>query len=412
LNSKLGSSVQARAFAIFSHDRTASGSLKMILPNRDLILHVHTVPVISGSGINTLLTMKGSHARGYPVALACSSRGRLTEEVEKAGIRVHLIPQMDREISPGWDAAAVFALLVLIRRHRYSLVHTHNSKAGFIGRLAARLARVPTVIHTVHGFAFHDSESAGRQVLFRHLERLAARWCDGMIFVSELLVDWASRERIGMRLPKTVIYSGIDVEAFQSADGGAFRKHWGIAQERPVVGMVAKLWEGKGHHVLLNAWKGVLEAGLVPAPLLLLAGEGPLEATLKRQVSALNLEDSVLFTGFQHDVPTVTAALDVAVLPSFFEGMGRALLEAMAAGKPVVASRVGGIPSLVFHNKNGLLVEPGDPDALKMALLDVLSQQDLRRRLSEGARASIRPEYSASHMVNEIHRFYDQVKGT
>ena len=383
----------------------------MILPNRDSILHVHTVPIISGSGINTLLTMKGARARGYAVALACSSRGRLTEEVEKAGIAVHLIPQMDREISPGWDVAAVFALLAVMRQHRYSLVHTHNSKAGFIGRLAARLARVSTVIHTVHGFAFHDSESAGRRVLFRYLERLAAGWCDGMIFVSEPLVDWARREQIGIRLPKTVIYSGIDVEAFQSADGSAFRKRWGIEPERPVVGMISKLWEGKGHHILLNAWKGVLEAGLAPAPLLLIAGEGPLEGALKRQVSALNLQDSVLFTGFQHDVPNVTAALDVAVLPSFFEGMGRALLEAMAAGKPVVASRVGGIPNIVFHNINGLLVEPGDPVGLKTALLDVLSEPELRKRLSEGARASMRPEYSADHMVSEIHRFYDQVHG-
>src|SRR5687767_3357886 len=194
----------------------------MIVPNRDSILHVHTVPVISGSGINTLLTMKGALACGYPVSLACSSRGRLTEEVEKAGIAVHLIPQMDREISPVWDLAAVFSLWGLIRRHRFSLVHTHNSKAGFIGRLAARLARVPTIIHTVHGFAFHESESSGRRVLFRYLERLAARWCDGMIFVSEPLVDWARRERIGMHLPQAVIYSGIDVEAFQSADGGGF----------------------------------------------------------------------------------------------------------------------------------------------------------------------------------------------
>ena len=371
---------------------------------------MHTVPVISGSGINTLLTMKGARARGYPVSLACSSQGRLTEEVEKAGIAVHLIPQMDREISPVWDVAAVFSLWVLIRRHRYSLVHTHNSKAGFIGRLAARLARVPTIIHTVHGFAFHESESAGRRVLFRCLERLAARWCDGMIFVSKPLVDWARREQIGIHLPHVVIFSGIDVEAFQSADGGAFRRHWRIEQERPVVGMISKLWEGKGHHVLLNAWKGVLEAGLLPTPLLLIAGEGPLEAALKRQVSELNLQDSVLFTGFQHDVPAVTAAIDVAVLPSFFEGMGRALLEAMAAGKPVVASRVGGIPSLVSHNQNGLLVAPGDPVALKTALIDVLSQPALRQRLSEGARASMRPEYSAAHMINEIHRFYDQVR--
>ncbi|MBI3939747.1 MAG: glycosyltransferase family 4 protein [Acidobacteria bacterium] len=374
------------------------------------ILHVHTLPVVSGSGINTLLTLKGSLARGHRVALACASEGRLTEKSREAGASIFLAARLCNVIDPLRDLPAVAALARLMRRERFDLVHTHNSKAGFIGRLAARLARIPVVIHTVHGFAFHDAEAALRQTLFRNLERLAARWCDGMIFISQPLVDWARRERIGIRVPQALIYSGIDIDAFRTARGEPFRARLGIPPGRLVVGMVSKLWEGKGHDVLLRAWKGVLErlsAG--PRPLLAIVGEGYLEGSLKARTSELGLQDSVIFTGFQEDVPGVTAAIDIAVLPSLFEGMGRVILEAMAAGKPVVASRTGGIPDLVRHDDNGLLVPPGDADALQAALLEVLSSQSLRARLAEGARAALRPEHSAAWMVDQIHQFYQRV---
>ncbi|MBI4456214.1 MAG: glycosyltransferase family 4 protein [Acidobacteria bacterium] len=375
------------------------------------ILHVHTLPILSGSGINTLLTMQGSRDRGYQVALVCASMGRLTQQAEEMGIAVHLAPQLNREIHVLNDMQAVFALQRLMRRNRFDVVHTHNSKAGFVGRLAARLAGIPLVAHTVHGFAFHDAEYAFRRGLFLCLERLAAHWCDGMIFISKSLLDWAERERIGRGVPKAVIYSGIDVTAFKTADGSQFRKEWGILPQQLAVGMVSKLWEGKGHDVLLRAWKGVLEnLQMEPKPVLLIVGEGHLEAALRSRMSQLRLQGSVIFTGFRTDIPAVTAAIDIAVLPSLFEGMGRVVLEAMAAGKPIVASNTGGIPDLVQHGTNGLLVEAGDPEALKRALLEVLSTPTLRRRLAEGSRVGVRREYTASYMVEQIHQFYEEVQ--
>ncbi|MBI2821675.1 MAG: glycosyltransferase family 4 protein [Acidobacteria bacterium] len=375
------------------------------------ILHVHTLPVISGSGINTLLTMKGSIQRGHRVALACGSAGGLTEEIERAGARVHLIPALDNRIDPVKDLSAVLALARLMRRHRFTLVHTHNSKAGFIGRLAGRLAGVPVVIHTVHGFAFHDAETPLRRALFRRLERVAAAWCDGMIFISQPLMDWARHERIGVGVPQALIYSGVEVDAFRSARPELFRQRLSIPPERLVVGIISKLWEGKGHDVLLNAWKRIREGGIIaPEPLLMIVGEGYLEEKLRARVEELRLEGTVIFTGFQNDIPAVTAAIDVAVLPSLFEGMGRVVLEAMAAGKPVVASNTGGIPDLVRHGENGLLVKPGDMQSLAKALGKIMADPALRARLAAGARAALRPEHSAAHMVEEIHRFYREVE--
>jgi len=323
---------------------------------------------------------------------------------------VYLVSRLRREVNPLMDPAAVLELSRIIGRHRFDLVHTHNSKAGFIGRLAAQRARVPTVVHTVHGFAFHDEESAFRRALFRGLERIAARWCDGMIFISKPLLDWAERERIGPGVPRTVIFSGIDVDAFRAADGKSFRRQWNIAPDRLVVGVVSKLWEGKGHEILLHAWKETLrDIRIAPEPLLLIVGEGYLEGKLKRHVSYLGLDTSVLFTGFQSDIPAVTAAIDIAVLPSLFEGMGRVVLEAMASGKAVIASDVGGIPDLVRHRENGLLVRPGDCESLKQALVELLSNAVLRTRLGENGFAGFRPQYSASYMVEQIHRFYEDL---
>jgi glycosyltransferase involved in cell wall biosynthesis len=371
---------------------------------------VHTLPVMSGSGINTLLTMKGSRDQGHEVALACASSGRLTEEALKEGMAVHLISRLRREVNPLMDPAAVFELRRLIGRHRFDLVHTHNSKAGFVGRLAARRARVPTLVHTVHGFAFHDEESAFRRALFRRLERVAARWCDGMIFISKPLLDWAERERIGPGIPRTVIFSGIDVDVFRSADGKGFRRQWNIPPDRLVVGMVSKLWKGKGHEILLDAWKATLrDIRIAPEPLLLIVGEGHLEAKLKKRVSSLGLDTSVQFTGFQWDIPAATAAIDIAVLPSLFEGMGRVVLEAMASGKAVIASDVGGIPDLVRHGENGLLVRPRKRESLQQALVELLSNAELRTKLGENGFAGFRSEYRASYMVEQIHRFYEEL---
>ena len=139
-------------------------------------------------------------------------------------------------------------------------------------------------------------------------------------------------------------------------------------------------------------------------------GEGPLEQKLRQRVSLLGLDDCVLFTGFQSDVPSATAALDIAVLPSLFEGMGRAVLEAMAAGKPVIASNVGGIPELVHHRENGLLVQPGNCESLKEALVELLCDAELRKWLGRNGSAHFRPECRASHMVEHIHQFYDELR--
>lgn len=372
------------------------------------VLHVHTLPVISGSGLNTLLSMRGQREAGYDVQLACAPGGALVDEVQRTGMVVHPLRHMVQPLRPIQDMLAVIELHRLIRRHRYTIVHTHNSKAGFIGRLAARLAGAPVIVHTVHGFAFHRYERWWRRRLFLWLERLAARWCDHLVMISEPLIDWALRERIAPRAKMTKIYSGIDLDLFRRpVDTAAVRNRLGLTADDLVIGQVAKLWHGKGHEVLFRAAARLKDR--LPQLRLLVIGEGELGPRLQRLAQELGLGERVVFTGFRTDIPALTQAMDVAVLPSLFEGMGRAILEAQAAGKPVVASRVGGIPDLIIDGQTGLLVEPGDAEQLSEALWRLSSQPELRRRLKEAALHSLDGRFDAHTMTRQLDTLYQHL---
>ena len=371
------------------------------------VLHIHTLPVISGSGLNTFLTMEGLKKRGYETALACAPGGKLNSLVSSRGMRVIPFKNLVQPLHPLKDSLVVLDLARFLKTHPYHIVHTHNSKAGFVGRLAAKLARVPAVVHTVHGFSFHDQEPPWRQRLFRSMERLAAQWCDQLIFISQPLMAWALREGIGKKEKMTRIYSGIELDRFQPVSEEKkmdLRRKWGLGEQDAVVGIVSKLWDGKGHVQLLDAFQQIRrtkkEAKLV------IVGEGYRLRDLRRRVDTLGLDGSVLFAGFQADVAPLVATFDAAVLPSLFEGMGRVLLEAMAMGKPVVASRVGGIPDLVEHGVNGYLVRPGSVEDLKESLLKILNNPSLARKMGQAGRQRIKSEFDALAMVDAIERVY------
>jgi glycosyltransferase involved in cell wall biosynthesis len=374
------------------------------------IIHIHTLPVISGSGLNTYLTMRGMDRTAYEVELACAPGGKLIDLIRGQGMKVRLFKNLVQPLHPLKDLLGLIDLTRFLRKKRYHIVHTHNSKAGFIGRLAAKWAGVPIIVHTVHGFAFHDREPAWRQILFRNLERLASRWCDKMVFISQPLIDWALRDRITRREKIQKIYSGIEIDHFKPVPDGekkALKEAWGISEEAPVVGMVSKLWEGKGHTTLIHAFEGLKQE--IPEAVLVIVGEGYLRDQLSDLVDRLGLKGSVLFTGFQMDVRRIIATFDVAVLPSFFEGMGRVLLEAMAMGKPLVASSVGGIPDLVHHGKNGLLVTPGSVSELKSGLLTLIRNKALAKEMGKEGRKRISEEFSAGRMAQSIEKLYREL---
>jgi len=228
-----------------------------------------------------------------------------------------------------------------------------------------------------------------------------------MIFISQPLIDWALRERIVGEEKILRVYSGIEPDLFRPVTGerkNRIRKKWNLKQNDAVIGIVSKLWDGKGHAVLINAFKELKKE--IKNARLVIVGEGYLYDELVRMVDMHCLKDSVLFTGFQMDVSEIISTFDVAVLPSFFEGMGRVLLEAMSMEKPVVASRVGGIPDLLEHGINGFLVKPGNVEELTEALKKILTDKRLAESMGKQGRKKIREQFSADVMAQSIQKLY------
>jgi glycosyltransferase involved in cell wall biosynthesis len=375
------------------------------------VLHVHTLPVISGSGINTFISMQGAPRERYAVELASAAGGGgagLHELVRRYGMTSHEVRHMAWDIDLREDALVVGELVRLMRRGAYDVVHTHNSKAGFVGRLAAYLAGVPVIIHTCHGYAFHDAETPLRRATFRALERLATAWCDRIIVISQPMMDWALAHHIAPPSKLVKIYSGIDTTAFQApVDVTRVRAALGLRPEHFVVAEVAKLWEGKGHEVLLAAAAQLVPR--LPELRVLVVGEGALRPRLEAETARLGLGAHVIFTGFRDDVPALLQAVDVCALPSFYEGMARAVLEGQAAGRAVVATRVGGIVDLVRDGETGLLVPAGDVASLAGALERLARDEGLRARLGDGARRAIGEQFEARTMVGQILALYEEL---
>lgn len=371
------------------------------------VLHIHVMPVISGSGINTYLSMVGVDQDRFEIEFACAPGGPLNDMTIAAGIAYHPINNLVQPISPWNDLRALWQLVRLIRQENYDLVHTHNSKGGILGRVAAWIAGTPVVIHTIHGFAFHDSETWLRKKLFIALERWTARMTHKLIAISQPLMDWGLGLNIGRPEQYTKIYSGIEIEKFRvDVDVSSLRRSLGLTDDDLVIGLVAKLWDGKGHKIAIDALKSI--RGTYPNAKLVFVGEGYLQSDLEKHAQQLGIAKHVIFTGFRTDIAQLNAMLDIAILASDFEGMGRVLLEAMVMNKPVVATDVGGIPDVVDDGITGILVPVGDANALANAIQKLLRDPQLRTQMGTAGYKKISEQFSAATMVQKITDVYEE----
>ncbi|NCQ30706.1 MAG: glycosyltransferase family 1 protein [Armatimonadetes bacterium CG_4_10_14_0_8_um_filter_66_14] len=375
------------------------------------VCHVITRMIVGGAQLNTLQTVLGQMAAGHEVALVCGPQtgpeGQLRDRARAEGVDLRVVSSLWRELSPAKDARIVVDLVQLLRQLRPDLVHTHSSKAGIVGRWAAKIARVPHVVHTVHGFSFHDY--AGGRDLYLTLERLTARCADRLIFISEPLRRLAQERGVGRPEQYAVVPSGIDLGPFRQPDVFDLSEPVGFPPDGLIVGTVARLVDGKGHSQILEMAPTILEQ--VPEAQFVFVGAGPLQAELERQSQRIGLEGRVRFLGLRQDVPHLLRHFDVFLLPTLWEGMGRVFLEAQAAGVPVVANRVEGVTDVVQHGETGFLVNPGETDAMAAHVVRLLMDSELRRTMGEAGRAFVDERFSDRTMVARIGQVYDEVLG-
>jgi len=370
------------------------------------ILHLITRLDRGGSATDTLLTV----ARLPPFFRQCLVYGRTRElprlALELQGrIKTEEIPELVREISPAKDLVALVKLYRFIRRGGFDLVHTHTSKAGILGRVAARLARVPHLVHTPHGHVFTGYSGRSLTTLFILLERWAAIFTDRIIGLTDQEIRDYLERGIGRPEQFVTIPSGIEVAGLEQvvAEGEAVKVSLGLPASARLIGSVGRLEPVKGHRYLLEAFATL--APRVPDLYLTLVGDGELLPELRSLARRSGLADRVLFLGWRDDVPSLLRAFDLFVFPSLNEGMGLALVEAMAAGLPIVAARAGGIPEVLGEGAAGLLVEAGSAAGLARGIETLLLDPALRDRLGKAARGRAHG-YSVEMMLRKIEDLY------
>ncbi|MCB9422431.1 MAG: glycosyltransferase family 4 protein [Ardenticatenaceae bacterium] len=388
------------------------------------VLHPITRLIIGGAQENTMLTadlmnkgMVGGHfdrlSDGrYKVDIVSGPQtgpeGSLIEEVHQRGTSLTILPELRREISPLNDLRAVQKLRQMMQAGGYQIVHTHSSKAGVVGRWAAHLAGVPVIVHTVHGWSFHDQMSPVKRQMYVLLEKFGAQFSQALIVVSPQDIDKGLAQSIGRREDYHVIRSGVELDRFghPAVPPQVMRQQLGIPMDALVVGSVTRLSPQKAPLDLVMAFAYIHQRQ--PEAWFVIVGDGSLRPEVEAGLQAAGIADRVILTGLRRDVPELMAMFDVFVLSSLWEGLPRVLPQAMATCLPIVTTRADGSAEAVVDGENGFLVARGQPEALAAKALVLLADEGLRRRMGENGR-SRSLQFGAEKMVQDIHLLYQEL---
>ena len=369
---------------------------------------------MGGPALHVAYLTEGLATRGYETTLVAGTLARGEDSMqfvaERHGVEVVRVDELHREISPLRDVVAAFRLAKLIRRLRPEILHTHTAKAGAVGRLAAVLAgraRPRIVVHTFHGHVLRGYFGPVRTGFFRLLERSLARVSTRLIAVSPEVRDDLVALKVAAPEKFTVIRLGIELGERVELDEALraeTRRVLGIAPDSFAVGWIGRMTAIKNTDIVLQAF-GALRARGVDATLCLI-GDGPERDPLERKAHDLGLMRHCLFLGYQEEVARFYAAFDAFLLASENEGTPVTTIEALAAGRPVVATRVGGVPDVVEDGVDGFLAEPRDADGLAERLERLARDPGLRAQMGAAGRERVLSRYAVSRLLDDVDELY------
>ncbi len=361
------------------------------------LLHLISRIDIGGAERQLLNLVTGLDKEKYDICVGYfEGNGELKKEFQESGIETKKF-----RFSGFWDIRIWWRLYQDMKANRYDIVHTHGFKADLWGAIAGRLSGVPTIISTIH-----NQEQYLKNPIIGLLEKwIIAPIDDTIIVVSEgvkrflIKTSGVSEEKIRK------IYYGINPEDTKVDKGKDIREELGINNDAPLIGCIGRLVEQKGHKYLIRAAGKVIEE--FPEAKFLVAGKGKLEKNLKKLARKINLNSNIIFTGFRTDIYSIIDQLDLIVMPSLWEGFGLIFLEAMALGKPIIATDVGGIPEVVKDKETGILISARDPEALAEAIIHLLKNDSLAARMGERGKLTIRERFPLSKMVKDTDLIYN-----
>lgn len=376
------------------------------------VAHVITRMIVGGAQENTLFSAAGLAALpDYRVVLVSGpetgTEGDLLENGDP-GVEVVYAPHLVRAIRPDADARALAAMYRLFSQRRFDIVHTHSSKAGVLGRMAARAARVPLVVHTLHSLVFHDYQPKPLNQSYRMIKRSLVPLTDHYVSVSDNIRERAIAAGIGRPDRHSTIRSGFDTASFMATvtSRSEARARLGLPDDRVIVGAVARLFPLKGHAEILDAARRLVVTH--PDVLFVFAGGGPLQAALEREVADSDLERNVRFLGRvdPDDIPCVFSSFDVLVHASLREGLARVIPQGILADLPIACYDLDGSSEVVTEGVNGFLVPPRDTAALADRLGALVDDEALRTRLGGAGRERIGEDFSIVRMVSDLDQLY------
>ncbi|WP_253912568.1 glycosyltransferase family 4 protein [Vibrio sp. B1Z05] len=364
------------------------------------VLHIQLLPLLTGVqrvSLNEIVEVYENNPEKYNFSVACNGKGPLTLKLEEFGIDYFIIPELKRNVEPVSDFRAVFKLYKIIKHNKFDIVHTHSSKTGFLGRIAARLSGTPLVIHTVHGFSFPMTTNRFAKFVFFVMEWFAKFFTDKLIVLNESDYDIAVG-LLGYRKDIVkIIPNGVNTDVFSPRETSNKRFH---------IVMVGRLWKQKNPLCLVKAVK-ILRDRNVDVKLDLI-GDGELSSEIKNFVESNNMHNNVEILGWIDSVEKLLPAYDLFVLPSLWEGMPLAILEAQSCGLPAIVSDIPGNSDLVKDGFNGYLFEKDNSQDLADKIQMIVSDSNLREILANNAREYICNEYSNTKRNNSVLNIYNQ----
>lgn len=335
-------------------------------------------------------------------------------QLAEANVKLVIVPQLIRNISPLNDLFALCNIFRLIKNGGFDIVHTHTSKAGALGRLAAFFAGTPVIIHSPHGNIFEPqgkipgvSDKPLARVVFLFIERLLAKFTDKIITLSEDEKSKYEELKIDKGNKFLAIYEGIDCEGFTSRGTHIHKQDFGFKDSDFIVSTIGRLDSEKGHIYLIEAAASVLKENAQVK--FLIIGEGASRKELEDYAVRLGISDSVRFLGLRKDIPDLLSITDVFVLPSLYEGLGIVVLEAMAMSLPVIATKVGGVPEVIINGETGILVPPGNSRAIAEGIISILNNKEKARTMGHNACLYVKSHFAINLMVEKIEKLYNDL---
>ncbi len=379
------------------------------------ICHIITRLIIGGAQENTVLTCKGLSERGHDVTLIAGSEtgpeGSLWRRAREAGCALIEEPAMRRAVNPWRDWGARNALRKHLERIAPHVVHTHSSKAGILGRSAARAAGVGVIVHTIHGMSFNRTQPAIIRGLYRFLERRTGRYTTALVTVADAMIEQAVAAGLAGREKFTTIRSGIETDLFRpdANKRAEVRRQWGIADDEVVVGTIARLFKNKGYEEILAAMPAAV--GRYDKLRFVWIGDGAHRAAYERRLDGLGLRDRVRLVGLitPEEVAAFVSGFDVLLHASRWEGLPRAVVQGLLCQVPAISFDNDGAPEVVLPGETGLLVPLGDVGGLSDAIVELASDDTTRRRMGEAGRALCVDLFDWKKMVDEIEALYERL---